>query len=217
MSSTYWTFRAELVDRPGGLAAASGAIADLGANILDVDVHLLDHDRVADDLVVELPHWAEPGAVEHALRTAGADAITGRRLDHHDLVDGQVRTLDVAAMYARSDRTLDDLASALAQLLGSDDHWISEPGAPLTAPVVAEARDTGGPAVGTEPRIHLGGRRGTPRADVLAVPTPHGNVVVLARRHPCFSTTEVARAGALAQLAASLTERRPEPNPRPLG
>ncbi|MDQ1710437.1 MAG: hypothetical protein QOG49_1822 [Frankiaceae bacterium] len=50
-----WTFRVELPDRPGRLAALTGAVADCGGNILALDVQALDGTRVADELLVDLP------------------------------------------------------------------------------------------------------------------------------------------------------------------
>jgi len=43
-----WTFRVELADRPGRLAALTGAVAACGGNILALDVQALAHDQVAD-------------------------------------------------------------------------------------------------------------------------------------------------------------------------
>ena len=45
----------ELEDRAGQLAAAATTLAEVGGNIESVDVHVLDEDHVADDLVVGLP------------------------------------------------------------------------------------------------------------------------------------------------------------------
>ena len=205
MSSTYWKFRAELADRPGGLAAASSAIAGLGANILDVDVHLLEPGKVADDVLVELAYWAEPVAVEHALRAAGATEVSGRRLDPHDLVDGQTRVLDLATRLAQAAATDAELTAVLPALVDCDVAWLGPaPGLP-GSPAQEHAVSRKEPKVAREPLARLrGGRDG--QVWVVAVPWgPTGErVACLSRSSPRFSSTEVARLQALLGLVSSL-------------
>jgi predicted amino acid-binding ACT domain protein len=205
--STYWTFRATLDDRPGGLAATARAIADLGANILDVDVHLLDHDQVTDDVTVELAYWAEPVAVEHALRAAGAREVTARRLDPHDLVDGPTRVLDLATRLARAGASADEVRQTLLDLLGADHCWLEDPSSGVGgSPLAERAVQRCAPVVGLGYLARLPGMGADTRVWLVAIPwvTVHCNVVVVARRRARFTATEVARAQALLGLAAAL-------------
>jgi hypothetical protein len=209
MTSTYWKFRAELADRPGGLAAAASAIAELGANILDVDVHLIAADRVADDMTVELAYWNEPGAVEHALLSAGAARVSGRRLDPHSLVDGPARALDLATRLVASGATDAELVDVLATQVDADRVWLGPPPGPAGDPLGAVALADQRPKVGREALAAIRGDHDG-KVWVAAIPWGPGgqHVACLARRTPRFSATEVARAQALLNLAAAVRGAR---------
>ena len=178
-----------------------------GANILDVDVHLLDHDQVTDDMVVELAYWAEPVALEHALRAVGAREVTARRLDPHELVDGPTRVLDLATRLARTGATLDDLRTTLVDLLGADHCWFERPDPGVGgSPLVAEAVERCAPVVGLGYLARLPGTGADTRVWLVAIPWAgaESTVVVLARRRARFTSTEVARAQAFLGLASAL-------------
>lgn len=218
MATTYWTFRLTLTDRPGGLAQVADALAQLGANILDVDVHLVDRTEVSADIVVELPFWCEPTAVEQALRHIGIHDISGRRLDPHELTDSPTRAIDVAARLVRSEVTDADIAEILPGLVRCERIWIGPaPGLRPCHPAErAIARSA--PVVQSDWMAHLPGNgRGTPPW-VAAIPwgPDLAHVACLARRGPRFTATEVARAQSLLSLAASLrSSPQPAPSPRP--
>ncbi|MGY6501903.1 MAG: hypothetical protein ACXIVQ_13560 [Acidimicrobiales bacterium] len=210
MATTYWTFRLTLTDQPGGLAHVADALARLGANILDVDVHLVDRTDVADDIVVELPFWCEPAAVEHALRQIGVQDISARRLDPHELTDSPTRAIDVAARLVRSAVTDADIADILPSLVRCERIWLGPAPGLRPCHLAERALARSAPVVQTAWLSHLSsGGRPAP-AWVAAVPWgPRlDQVACLARRSLRFTATEVARAQSLLSLAASLREGR---------
>lgn len=211
MSSTYWKFRAELADRPGGLAAASRAISDLGVNILDVDVNLLEPGKVVDDVLVELAYWAEPVAVEQALHAAGATEVWARRLDPHELVDGQTRVLDLATRLVEGGVTDADLVAVLPALVDCELAWFGPAAGLGGSHAQRHALAHGEPTVAREPLARLRGQVDG-RVWVAAVPwgAAGDRVACLARLAPQFSSTEVARLQALLGLVSSL-RRDPAP------
>jgi hypothetical protein len=215
MASTYWSFRITLADRPGGLAEVARAVADLGVNVLDLDVHLLDvapaglgaETAVADDLVVELPYWVEPGLIELCLLRAGARDVTGRRIDPHDLVDDRTRLLETAGVLVRSGADDDALRAAVRAVVVCDDVWVG-PARGLGAHGVARDALAGvSPVVGREwvKRVPADGGRAP---WVAAIPWGHHHerVVVLVRARLRFTATEVARVQALLVLATTVRD-----------
>lgn len=212
MASTYWTFRLTITDRPGGLAQVADALARLGVNILDVDVHLVDQTEVVDDIVVELPFWCEPTAVEHALRSLGIAEISGRRLDPHELTDSPTRAIDVAARLVRSDVSDADLAELLPCLVRCERAWLGPaPGLRPCRPAErALARHA--PVVQPDWLAHLPTPGSSTPPWVAAIPWGPDQALVacLVRRGPRFTSTEVARAQSLLSLAASVRAAKPD-------
>lgn len=211
MTSTYWSFRITLTDRPGGLAEVARAVADLGVNVLDLDVHLLDagdptsvESRVADDLVVELPYWIDPTLVELCMLRAGARDVSGRRIDHHELVDRPARLLDVASSLVRTGATDDDVAAALRAVVTCERVWLGPARGFAAEGLAGSALGAQTPVVGREWVKSLGATSAAPW--VVAVPWGHGQVAVVARRRLGFTATEVARLQALLTLAANVRD-----------
>ncbi|MFP4511473.1 MAG: hypothetical protein ACLFRV_00835 [Acidimicrobiales bacterium] len=210
MASTYWKFRAQLGDRPGGLASAARVFADLGANILDVDVHLLEPTQVADDVVVELAYWAEPGAVEQALLAAGATEVSGRRLDPHELVDGQARVLDLATRLVQAPDLDAELVAVLRALATCDLAWLGPAPGLVASPAQEHALAHHEPVITREPLARLAGDRDG-KVWVAAIPwrVAGDRVACLARLAPRFSATEIARVQSMLGLVDSLPLAHP--------
>jgi hypothetical protein len=210
MGSTFWSFRITLADRPGGLAEIARQLGELGVNILDLDVHMLDCedlrcDTVADDLRVELPYWVDPAMVEASLRGAGVTEITGRRVDPHELVDSQSRALDLARSLAESGASDAELAVALGALLGSQQVWLGPVHGLATYAVVDEALAGGHPVVGQEWVKRTTSGLGA-RPWVAAIPwgARRDRVALGMRAERRFTSTEIARARALLDLVTVL-------------
>jgi predicted amino acid-binding ACT domain protein len=70
--------RISLADRPGALLAVARVIADLGGNIVDIEILATSDGRVVDDLVVDLPTNDQDGLV-HKLAATGAEVLNLRR------------------------------------------------------------------------------------------------------------------------------------------
>ncbi len=223
MTSTYWRFRLTLPDHPGGLADVTRAVADLGVDVLDLDVHRLDprHKEegrstaasaleralVADDLVVELPFWVAPTMVERALLSAGAASVRGQRIGPHDLVDADVRALTLATALVRRDADAASIRVGLRSLLACDHVWLASEPALAPIAVVEEARRNGTVAVGRERMLRLG-----PCADpawLVALPRGVGQRQVAVAVQACgpFTATQIARARALLDLADAARTR----------
>lgn len=68
--------RVQIPDRPGTLGAVAGALGEIGADILSVDVVERGNDSAIDDMVVELPS----GRLPDVLITA-AESVAGVEVD----------------------------------------------------------------------------------------------------------------------------------------
>lgn len=222
MTSTYWRFRITIADRPGGLATVAAAIAGLGVDIVDLDVHRLDVGpgapapgeaprEVADDLVLALPFWVDPTMVELTLLKAGARGVSGRRVDPHELVDPHVRAMALAGALLRAGSDDDALRRGLRRLLACDHVWLAPDPGFADPPVVAEARRTGEVALG---RAHL--LRAGPRSSpgwVLAAPCggTGGRIAVAQQAAGPFTATQVARARAALEVVRAARATRTTP------
>lgn len=197
-----WITRVELEDRCGRLRSLAGAVAGIGASIVDLDIHHLGGDRVADELVLDVPMPVDAPLIGHALERAGVRVLWLRPVDPHQLSDRTVRALDVAAdVFGREAEHTDRLGAAAARLIDAELAWVGPVGGCEPPPVAAEALATGTPVRG-----RLAVKRLPPRPDgrdpwALAVPLePPGAapmVVMVIRRDPPFSFTETARVQAL--------------------
>jgi predicted amino acid-binding ACT domain protein len=83
--------RVSLLDRPGALLAVARAVADLGGNIVDIEILATTEGRVVDDLVVEMP-TQDLDALTAQLATSGAQVLSLRRTV---LLSGQRPDLDL--------------------------------------------------------------------------------------------------------------------------
>ncbi|MEP7055255.1 MAG: hypothetical protein ABI912_08405 [Actinomycetota bacterium] len=203
-----WTFRVELPDRPGRLAALTGAVADCGGNILALDVQALDGSRVADELLVDLPDDVRVEYVDAQIRATGADVVMLTAASSDDLVDPQTRCLELGRRLVRQHTAHDRvLEAALAELVGADGAMVVPEEATVTSPLAAQAIAEGKPMMARE-RTGLSPTRADEDSPWLLVIPPSegasGQVTMLARAGAGFSGGEIARIEALLALAAEL-------------
>lgn len=175
--------RVQLPDEPNTLGRIAGALGDLGANIVHIDVHELDGTDVVDEIVITGPAALTPGEVRVALMAAGARSVVSVPLAYRQM-DALVRSLtallavipDVVPVESATIQRIDDLDDV--DPAGRQLRW-------------------GTPAARCVDRSWL---LAVPRVD--RTPTPYDALVV--RRSVRFSATEVARLRALLLLHAHL-------------
>jgi hypothetical protein len=88
--------RVSVLDRPGSLLKMAKAIADMGGNIVDIEVLATADDHVVDDLIIDLP-GGDPERLTKELATAGAEVQNLRKTVQ---VTGQRADLDLLARVA---------------------------------------------------------------------------------------------------------------------
>lgn len=205
-----WTFRVELADRPGQLAALTAAVAACECNILGIDVQALDGDRVADALLVDVPDAVPVEQVEREIRRTGADVVTLLPAEPHDLIDAQARCLELGRRLVRRHAARDRVVeAALVELVGADGAWLLPP-EQVTMSELARAALDGGSALMARERTALAPTTADEEPPwLLVVPPSEGMqlVAMLARAGSGFSASEVARVQALLRLAAALDEQ----------
>lgn len=203
-----WTFRVELLDRPGQLAALTGAVAACGGNILALDVQALDGTRVADELLVDVPEDVSVEYVESQIRATGAEVVMLAAASTDDLVDPQTRCLELGRRLVRRHAARERvLEAALAELVGADGVMVVPAEATLTSALAGQALVEDRPMMARE-RTGLVPTRSDQEAPWLLVIPPTegagGQVTMLARAGAGFNASEIARIQALLALAAEL-------------
>lgn len=208
-----WTFRVELADRPGQLAALTAAVAACDCNILGLDVQALDGDRVADALLVDVPDGVLVEQVEREIRRTGADVVTLLPADPHDLVDAQARCLELGRRLVRRHAARERvLEAALVELVGADGAWVLPPERVTMSELARRAIADGAPLMARERTALAPTCADEEPPWLLVVPPFEGTelVALLARVDPGFSASELARVQALLRLSASLEEHADE-------
>jgi predicted amino acid-binding ACT domain protein len=203
-----WTFRVELPDRPGRLAALTGAVADCGGNILALDVQALDGTRVADELLVDLPDDVAVEDVEAQIKATGADVVMLAAASTEDLVDPQTRCLELGRRLVRRHTARERvLEAALAELVGADGAMVVPATTALTSALALQAIAEGKPMMARE-RTGLSPAMVDEEPPWLLVIPPSdgagGQLTMLARNGAGFSAGEIGRVEALLGLAAEL-------------
>jgi hypothetical protein len=109
--------RLSLLDRPGALLAAAKVIADLGGNIVDIEILATSDGRVVDDLVIDLPDAARD-ALTARLTATGAEVLNLRRTIR---LSGQRPDLDLLGRIANEpDAALATLVSMAPPIWSAD-------------------------------------------------------------------------------------------------
>jgi hypothetical protein len=211
-----WRIRTTVHDTPGSLAALCGSLSRLKVNILAIDLSPLG-ETVADELVLAAPaDLAAPDLVT-AVNSGHGTEVWISRADTRDLTDLPTRVLDLAADVAVDPSALPEALHELYR--DCEISWLPEPdvshcgsapgtGAPGTGAPGTGAPGTGAPGTGA-PGIRAtdGGATGTGATDgvdgtTMRVRDPRGGVLLLSRAQRPFSPAELARARALAAIAA---------------
>lgn len=209
-SSRTWRLRFTVIDQPGCLAAAATALADLGVDILRLDVQVVSATEVIDEATVLLPAWLDVPAVEHALRSAGATAVWAVPIPVRQLEDIATRSLRLAAgvvAVGADDRSLCD---AIAHVVDAELVYLTRADSTSTHDG-ATYMTSAGPTCFE--RQHVEGLPSRGGAWTMAVPddrTDLRRVVVAARRGSPFTAIEAARALALLQVCVAGAVRQPE-------
>jgi hypothetical protein len=154
--------RVSLLDRPGALLSVARVIADLGGNIVDIEILASGDGKVIDDLVLELP-GADTEPLVKKLTTTGAEVLNLRRTVR---LSGQRPDLDLLHRVATAPE------DALASLVSM-------------APPVWSA-DWAAIVEASAPAVPVRNSPGTPNPLPLGLPEPIG---ALPRRGTVESTT----------------------------
>jgi hypothetical protein len=109
-----WRVRAALRDRPGSLAAVCERLADVGANIVGLQVHPMG-EGVLDEFLLDVPPSVGAPALAAAVAAGGAQVWLIDRAAKDDLTDAPARVLTLAARLAAGDAGLPE---ALHDLFG---------------------------------------------------------------------------------------------------
>lgn len=173
-----WRIRAVVRDTPGSLAAVCGRLAELGVNILGLQVHPLgDGVGVLDEFLVDVPVEVTAEALGSAVAGGGAADAQVDRADTEDLTDAPARMLTLAARLAGGSA---GLPMVLHDLFG-------------------------GCSVGWAPGDSA---ESSYQGSVMTLVDPDGGTLTIARDGLPFTPTEFARAQALVALCFELRRAR---------
>lgn len=182
---TTHALRITLSNEPGALARASAAVAELGVNIVDVDVHELDGLHVVDEVLVWMPDELSPSDLRAALLEAGCRQVESMPNAHHT-TDAIVRCLDgLARCIPESAAQQDAVLEMVTQLMpGSRARVVG----PADTAEASEAVKTGVPVSSSSGRAD--------RSWTVVLPYPEDAPAVgieLRRDRLRPSATEIAR------------------------
>lgn len=196
---TILRLRAEVTDQPGGLGRLATAIAACRGNILGIDVHFLDGERVADEFVIEFAEGGSAEALTTALRRAGGVPVETERLDEHALVDPVARAIDVGAQLFSAGSLDRGLERGAVALVRADRAGLVDVSA---LPGTVELPRGGGPLVWRGHALAAGTEASQVPWALLVPDDGAGRrrLLVVERRRPAFSSSEVARVAALVRL-----------------
>jgi predicted amino acid-binding ACT domain protein len=178
-ASALWRMRVTVEDRPGALEQVAHALAELRANVLDLQVHPLE-DAVRDELIVAAPEDVTESELLDAVTAAGCSDASAWPTTALALIDGPTRALSLAARIAEQPS---ELAGSVAELLG----------ARLQTDRLAAAGN---------PVRHGAGET------LLRLATPWHGLLAFERPDEPFTPAESARAHRLAELAEIVEIRR---------
>lgn len=168
-----WRLRVAVDDLPGGLAALTGRMAELGADIRLVQVHP-GAGEALDDFFLTAPGPVGPERLRAAVARAGGHAPVVEPADVRDLRDTTGRALSLVAAVAGGA----PLAGALADLCGADG-----------------AEHVADPPEGTAPD--------EPAGTALCLSVPGGGHILLRRERVPFTAVEFARCRAFIEAVAA--------------
>lgn len=203
--------RVSLLDRPGALLSVARVIADLGGNIVDIEILATGDGKVIDDLVIELP-GPDTEPLVTKLGTTGAEVLNLRRTVR---LSGQRPDLDLLHRVATSPEDARTSLVSMAPPVWSTD-WaaIVEP-AQRTTPVWSSPGTPNPLPVGLPEPVGELPRRGTveaatgQRIEVVGVPLGE-SVFYLGRTDgPTFLQVELVQLRRVVELVAALSGYSP--------
>ena len=190
--------RTHIEDRPGRLAGLTAALAEHGANILNLSVQV-DAEGVVDEFIVDVQRGgAWPGELAAAIERAGGGDTTVVPARPHELVDEPTRAMLLAARVQAEPRSLPQV---LAELLRAESATWVRGAAALREPRSAACDPSGEPA--------RDGAGAPFRSFELLVPVGPLRAVRLRRVGLPFTATEAARADALVRSVLPAGEPGP--------
>lgn len=205
-----WRLRFTVADRPGRLAAASAALAEVGVNILSLDFHVVSPTQVIDEATVTVPSWLDVPALEYALHSTGAVDVWATPIPVSALQDMPVRVLRLATDVISAGVDDRGLCNAVAELVEAE--FVSLRSAhdgPVDDGDPLFACDDGQMRFAREPLPQLPDRCGAWTMTVPDRAAAPGIVILAARRSAPFTSTEGARVQALLQLCNAGKEQAP--------
>jgi ACT domain len=208
--------RVSLVDRPGALLAVAKVIADLGGNIVDIEILASSDGRVIDDLVIDLP-TDDPDGLVATVSGTGAEVLNLRRTVR---LSGQRPDLDLLH------RVMAEPAAAVATVVSmAPPIWSADWSAMVEnqQPQIAVRASVGAPdplpaglpqAVGTLPRrATVDGRHGE-RFEVVGLGWGEQHRLYLGRLDgPTFLQVELLQLRRVSELAVALAVGTPVATP----
>jgi ACT domain len=200
--------RVSLLDRPGALLSVARVIADLGGNIVDIEILATGDGKVIDDLVLELP-GGDTEAMIKRLGTTGAEVLNLRRTVR---LSGQRPDLDLLHRVATTpDEALATLVSMAPPVWSADWAAIAEPGgatAVRNSPGAPNPLPVGLPQpIGALPR--RGVVEGPTGQKIEVVGVPVGDYLFYLGRSdgPTFLQVELVQLRRVVELVATLMTR----------
>ncbi|HWA68048.1 MAG TPA: ACT domain-containing protein [Mycobacteriales bacterium] len=199
--------RVSVLDRPGALLSMAKVIADLGGNIVDIEVLASADGRVVDDLIVDLP-GGDSDQLTRNLAATGAEVLNLRKTVQ---ITGQRADLDLLARVAAN--PIDAMATVVAiapSIWCADWAALATPGdgsVPLHAtPGVPRPLPSGMPdPIGPLPR------RGTAHSDsgatyeVISLKWGNHHLYLGRLDGPIFLQVELVHLRRVVELAATLS------------
>jgi hypothetical protein len=188
-----YRLRIELPDRPGALAAVSGAIAAAHANITSIDVHEVDGGSAVDEIVVEVPEAWAPRQLAEALAASGNGVLLSSRrvVVNDDALASALRS--AAAMIGGTSETIDAecRAALLAMAHGSSAKLVGLDTTDTAARMALDRRTS---------IVTRDGEHGWVLAAIDDTVVPSAVALVRRPLNVRFSATEVSRVEALLRL-----------------
>jgi hypothetical protein len=204
-----------LLDQPGALLSVARAIAEVGGNIVDIEILATGDGRVVDDLVIDLPAGDQETLVG-AIAGTGAEVLNVRRTVR---LSGQRPDLDLLDRIAKQpDDALATLVALTPPIYSAT--WAvavaaAEPAATVCAsPGAPHPLPAGLPVpVGPLPRRSLVDGLAGRRSEVVGA--PWGDYLLYLGRAdgPTFLQVELVQLRRVLELAAALTSRLADPVP----
>ena len=199
--------RVSVLDRPGSLLGMAKAIADMGGNIVDIEVLATADNRVVDDLIIELPS-NEPEKLTKELANTGAEVLNLRKTVQ---VTGQRADLDLLARVAAHPIDVMSTVVSLAPSIWCVD-WaaIATPGEGATALHSTPGAPKPLPAGMPEPLGPLP-RRGTAQGahdttyEVVTLQWGHHNLYLGGLDGPMFLQVELVHLRRVIELATVIS------------